>query len=161
MKKILGVTIALLGLVALTSCLRAKSTGCNYDECRSYYAPTTELNFLDTLLRNQNITATRHCTGAAFYIVNAGTGSAITSCSNVNVVSQGWTIGGSRFDSTQYNNLDLTQVIPGWRALLPKIKVGGEIDLYLPPTMAYGGVAYQGIPANSYLHFNIRLLGLN
>ncbi|TCZ74406.1 FKBP-type peptidyl-prolyl cis-trans isomerase [Flaviaesturariibacter aridisoli] len=160
MKKTLAAGAAVV-LLATTSCLKAKDTGCNYDECRSAYAPQSELDFLDTLLTNQGIQATEHCTGGFFQVVNPGTGASIDPCSNVNVVSQGWVIGGNRFDSTQYGNIDLKEVIAGWRALLPKIKVGGEINIYLPPTMAYGASGYQNVPANSYLHFNIRLTGVN
>ncbi|RYY39874.1 MAG: hypothetical protein EOO08_08235 [Chitinophagaceae bacterium] len=160
MKKTLGAALALL-LIATTSCLKQKETGCNYDECRTTFAPQNELDFLDTLLTNQGISATEHCTGGFFRVVAAGTGAEIDPCSNVNVVSKGWVIGGNRFDSSVYNNVDLKLVIPGWRALLPKIKVGGEIDLYLPPTMAYGASGYQNVPANSYLHFNVKLTGKN
>ena len=160
MKKTLAAVAAVL-LIATTSCLKAKDTGCNYDECRSYYAPQNELDFLDTLLRREGISATEHCTGGFFQIVNPGTGADIGPCSNVNVVSQGWIIGGNRFDSNAYNNMDMKLVIPGWRSLLPKIKVGGEINIYLPPTMAYGAAGYQNVPGNSNLHFNIKLTGVN
>ncbi|GAB4092289.1 FKBP-type peptidyl-prolyl cis-trans isomerase [Flaviaesturariibacter terrae] len=159
MKKTIGAALALL--ILASSCLKAKDTGCNYDECRSAFAPQGELDFLDSLLTSQGITATPHCTGGFYEIVNPGTGASIDPCSNVNVISQGWVIGGGRFDSTQYGNIDMKQVITGWRALLPKIRTGGEINMYLPPTMAYGGSAFASIPANSYLKFNVKLIGVN
>ena len=55
----------------------------------------------------------------------------------------------------------LSQVVVGWQQGIPLIAPGGNITLYLPPSLAYGPQAQTGIPANSILIFKIDLLGIN
>ncbi|MBC7512249.1 FKBP-type peptidyl-prolyl cis-trans isomerase [Candidatus Saccharibacteria bacterium] len=55
----------------------------------------------------------------------------------------------------------LNQVIKGWTAGVPGMKVGGTRRLIIPSEMAYGSVrAAANIPANSDLVFDIELVAL-
>jgi hypothetical protein len=49
------------------------------------------------------------------------------------------------------------RVIQGWEVGLQGMKVGGVRELTIPAALGYGGVARPGIPANSTLHFEVRL----
>jgi peptidylprolyl isomerase len=52
------------------------------------------------------------------------------------------------------------QLIPGWVAGLPGMKVGGRRELIVPPADAYGAGG-NGIPANDTLVFIVDLLKVN
>ncbi|KAI0674917.1 hypothetical protein C8Q78DRAFT_1009663 [Trametes maxima] len=53
------------------------------------------------------------------------------------------------------------EVIKGWDIGIVGMQVGGERMLTIPAPMAYGKRAQGGIPANSTLIFEVKLLGLN
>ena len=65
------------------------------------------------------------------------------------------------FDSGNGVSFGLNQLIVGWQEGIPLIAPGGSITLYLPPSLAYGAQAQQGIPANSILVFQIDLIRIN
>jgi len=52
------------------------------------------------------------------------------------------------------------QVIKGWDQGVVGMKVGGTRRLIVPPDLAYGAVAQNGIPANATLVFEIILLSV-
>ena len=56
----------------------------------------------------------------------------------------------------------LGELIPGWQKGIPLIKKGGEVKLYIPPSLGYGSqnVTSGGVvvvPANSILIFDVQL----
>ncbi|KAI0486054.1 hypothetical protein F4859DRAFT_502451 [Xylaria cf. heliscus] len=52
------------------------------------------------------------------------------------------------------------EVIKGWDVGIQGMSVGGERRLTVPAHLAYGSKAQPGIPANSHLVFDIKLLGI-
>ncbi|KAK5637500.1 hypothetical protein RRF57_013215 [Xylaria bambusicola] len=52
------------------------------------------------------------------------------------------------------------EVIKGWDIGVQGMSVGGERRLTIPANLAYGSKAQPGIPANSQLIFDIKLLGI-
>ncbi len=70
---------------------------------------------------------------------------------------------GMIFDSTLQNatpaQVNIGQVIPGWKEGLSTMKRGEKRTLIIPPELAYGTVGYPGvIPPNSYLVIEVELL---
>jgi peptidylprolyl isomerase len=69
---------------------------------------------------------------------------------------------GEEFDSSWGRGtpieFPLGRLIKGWQEGIPLISIGGKITLYLPPSLGYGAVAQQNIPANSILIFDIELV---
>ncbi len=63
-------------------------------------------------------------------------------------------------DTGQPFTTTLDQVIPGWKAGVPGMKVGGVRRLVIPSQYAYGPQAQAGIPANSDLVFDITVLAV-
>jgi FKBP-type peptidyl-prolyl cis-trans isomerase len=55
----------------------------------------------------------------------------------------------------------LGNVIPGWQKAIPLIGTNGNMDIYIPPSLAYGSSDYQVgdiiIRGNSYLVFHVVL----
>jgi FKBP-type peptidyl-prolyl cis-trans isomerase len=72
----------------------------------------------------------------------------------------GQTLNGHVFDQTVNEPLhvEVGRVMPGWSEGIQKIGIGGTI--YIPPWLGYGGDAVSGIPANSTLIYDIKLLDI-
>ncbi|KAH9957933.1 hypothetical protein BC827DRAFT_1261454 [Russula dissimulans] len=56
--------------------------------------------------------------------------------------------------------LGVGEVIKGWDEGVAGMKVGGERLLIIPPSLGYGNRKLDGIPPNSTLRFEIKLLGM-
>lgn len=95
-----------------------------------------------------------------------GTGDPAVLTDNLKVNYRGTLADGTEFDSSYQpgrqpflvQNLGNANVIKGWNQGLVGMKVGGKRKLIIPPSLAYGSQAIQGIPANSTLTFEVELL---
>ena len=56
--------------------------------------------------------------------------------------------------------MPLEGLVPAWMEALPKMKVGDEWTLYVPPQLGYGPAGAGPIPPNAVLIFRVKLLGL-
>lgn len=95
--------------------------------------------------------------------LKVGNGATVTASSTITAIYTGalasnGTIFQSSVDTGQPFTTTLTQVIPGWTAGIPGMKVGGQRRLIIPAQYAYGAQSQPGIPANSDLVFDITLL---
>ena len=134
------------------------------DKCNiTMGSPTTaELNTIQTYLTGKGITAQSDSRGFYYRIINAGVGGAAPGATaNVTVSYEGSLPNGSVFDATpagQTRTFPLNGLIMGWQLGIPLVTKGGIIDLYLPPSLAYGCSAVGSIPAGSMLIFRITLV---
>jgi FKBP-type peptidyl-prolyl cis-trans isomerase len=99
-----------------------------------------------------------------------GTGTAAASGMSLTVDYTGWTFDSSQpdrkglmFDTTIGKTpftftLGAGQVIKGWDQGLVGMKVGGVRQLVIPPSLGYGAVRYNSIPAYATLVFDITLI---
>jgi len=161
MKRLLGLAVA---AAFLSGCLKTnddQEPPCTYDEC-ALKAPAAEIENVKSYLLQKGVTATEHCSGLFYTIDSAGTGVAPTACSLIGARYKGMLSGGATFDSGNLTS-KLTNLVPGWRNGLPKIKAGGGMRLYIPPTLGYGAQDIKDrngnvvIPANSILVFEVKL----
>ncbi|RYY84954.1 MAG: FKBP-type peptidylprolyl isomerase [Chitinophagaceae bacterium] len=156
MKKTLCATLALLFLLG-SSCMKKKETPCDFDEC-GFSVRSSEVANIQAYLNAQGITnAVQHCSGAFYTVVHTGTGETPSPCASVRVAYGGYLTNGNNFDSSASASFRLQALIPAWPLLVPKIKEGGEIVMYVPPSLGYGSSANGPIPANSILIFRVKL----
>ncbi len=162
-------SIVLLGLVAMalvSSC--KKDDKCPYKDVAAS-APQTERDSLRSYLANNSITAVEHSSGVFYTVVSEGTGETANICSGLTVKYRGTFIpSGNVFDETPANataSFQLGKVIVGWQKGMSLIKESGKINLYIPPSLAYGpnNVTHPTtgqvlIPGNSYLKFEVELV---
>ncbi len=102
--------------------------------------------------------------------VTEGTGDAAAPGSVVTLEYEGRFQDGTVFDSSASHGQPLTfqlgqpGIIPGFQIGVNGMKVGGERNIAIPPSLGYGGEDIKDpegkilIPANSTLIFNVKLL---
>jgi peptidylprolyl isomerase/FKBP-type peptidyl-prolyl cis-trans isomerase FklB len=52
----------------------------------------------------------------------------------------------------------LSQLIPAWQVLVQLMRPGDDWTFYVPPEYGYGATAREGLPANSFLVFRVKLI---
>lgn len=70
---------------------------------------------------------------------------------------------GTVVDSTEGKEpatFSLNRLIPAWQVLIQLMRPGDIWRLYVPPQYAYGAVARDGLPANSFLTFRVELVAV-
>jgi FKBP-type peptidyl-prolyl cis-trans isomerase FkpA len=158
MKKI---AVLAFGWALFLSSCNKKNDSCSYDSC-AIKAPDSEIATLQNYLSSNSITAAMHCSGVFYSIQAEGTSGNPTACSNISVKYKGMLTNGSVFDQTATPvGFNLGMLVPAWRNVLPLIKGGGRMIMYVPPTLGYGSQANGPIPANSILIFEVDLVTVN
>lgn len=150
-----------ISLFLLSGCLK-KDTGCTY-RVENKVAPAGEEQAILSFLTANSITATKHGSNMYYEILNPGTGGSPTLCSSILIKYTGKLTNGTVFDNQNNAVFVLGSLIEGWKVGIPLIRKGGQIRLYIPPTLGYGSVDVKDqsgaviIPANSILIFDITL----
>lgn len=157
MKRRLIILFSICSIFA--SCLKSTETGCTYKDS-AIVVPASEITNLQAYVNANRPAAIQHPGGFYYEINAAGNGTATPGvCSNVTVTYAGYLTNGTKFDeNTTGTTFTLGGLIVGWQRGLPLIKSGGSINLYLPPSLGWGGNANGAIPANSITVFTIQLL---
>ena len=127
-------------------------------------APASEQQMVKAYLDSVGITATLNPSGFYYKVVTPGNGSTAGVCSHIDVTYTGTLTNGNVFDQQTNVLFTLGSLIDGWGKGIPLIKSGGEIKLYIPPTLGYGSSEVNTgttvIPPNSILIFDISLLNV-
>jgi FKBP-type peptidyl-prolyl cis-trans isomerase FkpA len=150
-------------VIFFTAC--RKEDACNYNEC-SVVVSDAESQMVKDYLDANSITATKHCSGMYYIVENAGTGATPNICNYISIHYKGMLTDGSVFDqsTTTPAVFQLGGLITAWKNVIPKIKEGGRLVMYVPPALGYGNTDARDqngnvvIPANSILIFEVDLL---
>lgn len=109
-------------------------------------------------------TSTKTLHGAYYRDIVVGTGAVIATGQTINVRYTGWLANGTKFESNVGVGdplpftFGVAQVIDGWDEALVGIRVGGQRQLIIPPSLAYGPYTYGPIPGNSVLVFTVEVI---
>jgi FKBP-type peptidyl-prolyl cis-trans isomerase FkpA len=158
--------VCLLVIVLLAGGCLKKEGGCPYSESNTV-APQNEQAMIESYLSANTISADKHPSGMYYTIVQPGADASPNLCSQVQVSYTGALTNGTVFDYSSSTVFTLGSLIEGWKKGLPLIKKGGQIKLYIPPTLGYGysDVKDQNgtviIPSGSVLVFDVTLSNLN
>ncbi|MEQ1553979.1 MAG: FKBP-type peptidyl-prolyl cis-trans isomerase [Ferruginibacter sp.] len=159
--------ITAITIAVFTSCTKTSNTDCTIAAPTAVAADSQKV-YLQNYLAANNITNATEKNGM-FYVINTqGTGVSPNICSSIGLTYIGNLINGTTdgavFDSStpgSVSQFTLSSLITGWQTVLPLVKAGGTVTLYIPPALGYGANAQgSSIPANSYLKFRISLLGV-
>lgn len=110
-------------------------------------------------------TPVKHVSYVKCQDIKVGSGATATASSTITATYTGalaatGQIFQSSLDTGQPFTTPLNQVIQGWQAAIPGMKVGGTRRMLIPAQYAYGSQAVSGIPANSDLVFDVTLLAV-
>ncbi|MEO6670933.1 MAG: FKBP-type peptidyl-prolyl cis-trans isomerase [Ferruginibacter sp.] len=166
MKKWLFLIVVVLGLF-MGSCKKDKVAGCTATQT-TIVASAAEIDSLNSYFTHNGIPAIQHESGAFYTIDSAGTGLNPGICNSVAVTYAGYLLGNpvpfQSYTDSAGIVFSLADVIVGWQRVMPVLKVGGGITIYIPPSLGYGAVDRKNgdgdviVPKNSYMKFNISLL---
>lgn len=97
--------------------------------------------------------------------LKVGTGATATATSTITAnytgaLASNGKIFQSSLDTGQPLTEPLSQLIPGWQAGVPGMKVGGTRRIFIPSQYAYGPQGGPGIPPNSDLVFDMTLIAV-
>ncbi len=103
--------------------------------------------------------------GLQYQVIEEGSGKQPSDSDTVRVHYRGTLIDGTEFDSSHSRGEPATfpvnAVIPGWREVLPLMKVGAKWKVFIPADLAYGERgAGANIGPNETLLFDIELLAI-
>lgn len=103
--------------------------------------------------------------GILYRVVSSGTGKSPNAGSIVSVFYKGSLINGKVFDSNMSGKVPdafrLRELIVGWQIALKNMKEGDKWTVYIPAAYGYGPRGVHGIPGNSTLIFEIKLVKVN
>ncbi len=150
----------LLAGIALTATACMKNTSSSNSVQDQY---NTDTKLIQNYLTSHGITAQQDSSTGIFYRIDSmGTGINPQLGDTIQVKYIGKLLTDSIFQKvdTAVTFILNQGLIPAWQICIPKIKAGGGIDIYSQSYFGFGGVAQQGIPANSVLIFNVQLLNV-
>ena len=111
-----------------------------------------------------SIKLTKDTHGLYYHIIDSGSSDPSNHpvfSSNITVTYVAKLMDHTTIDSAVNSNLGgagLYKLIPAWQIAIPKIGVGGRIQIFAPSALAYGCTGYQTIPANAPLYFDVKLI---
>lgn len=153
------VCVAIAGL----SCLKSGERTCAFSQTK-ITAPQVEQDSVAAYLDSNFIQAQHHPAGFYYKVINPGTGSdSMSLCSELLIDFKGQLTNDSVFQEGTDAFLVLGGMIEGWKMGIPLIKKGGEIILFLPPSLAFGYEDYKNeknevlVPANSMVIYTVKL----
>ena len=156
--------ICLLSLCICASSCFKKNNGCGVQ--KNIVASSTEQMEVKAYLDSNGITASLNSFGFFYKIVNEGSGATPNLCSRVYVSYKGQLTDGTVFEQDNNQIFTVGDLIEGWQKGIPLIQPGGEIKLYIPPSLGYGSTGLTDgnsnviVPPNSILVFDITLLSI-
>jgi FKBP-type peptidyl-prolyl cis-trans isomerase len=111
-------------------------------------------------------TSTKTSYGMYYRDIAPGTGAAAVDGKTVALHYSGSLTDGTNFETNGASDTPISfilgtgQVIPGWDLGIKGMLVGGQRQLIIPPSLAYGSRANGKIPANSILVFTVSLVSV-
>ncbi len=138
-----------LGLLLFSSCAKRRAEQAEKDK-----------QIILQYIEDHNLDATASGTGLYYVIDTLGTGVHPHSSSTVTVAYTGYLSDGTVFDESDASGatFSLLNVIEGWAQGIPYFKEGGSGMLLIPSELGYGRSSRPGIPENSVLIFEVRLI---
>ncbi|MEQ9302560.1 MAG: FKBP-type peptidyl-prolyl cis-trans isomerase [Marinoscillum sp.] len=96
--------------------------------------------------------------GVRFVMHTEGTGDKPKVTDRINVDYEGrFMTNGKVFDSNDSIEFPLNQLVSGWQIVLPYVKEGGSVTMYIPSGYGYGHLGGGSIPADANLIFDVTL----
>ena len=100
--------------------------------------------------------------GLIFRVIDEGSGDPVAKDDVALIEYEGSLDDGSIFDSSDAHGgpqpMSPSTTVPGFAEAMAKMREGGRYRFILPPKLAYGDQPPPGLPANSSLNFDVKIL---
>jgi FKBP-type peptidyl-prolyl cis-trans isomerase FklB len=100
--------------------------------------------------------------GVQYKMVEEGTGKQPAVSTLIEAHYAGRLLDGKEFDSSFRRNQPfqarINQLIKGWQLVLPLVREGGRVIIWVPSDLGYGDNGVPGIPGGAVLEFEVQLL---
>ena len=152
---------SLLGVLFASSVLSLGA--CGSDAVTAPPATIETATFAPALAVNL-ATSTKTTSGVYYRDIVVGTGALVTTGQTLAMHYTGWLANGTQFDTNGATDpafsfvLGTGNVIAGWHLGITGMRVGGQRQLIIPPSLGYGAQNYGTIPGNSILVFNVTIV---
>ncbi|MHA4806939.1 FKBP-type peptidyl-prolyl cis-trans isomerase [Flavitalea flava] len=137
---------------------------CDYKD-DGIIAPIVEQQAVKHYLDSLGIIAALHPRGFYYKVLTPGEGVPPGECSEITLSYKGKLTNETVFAQQSSFVTKLANLIDGWQQGVPLIRKGGDIQLFIPPSLGYGGQSQKDattgnivIPSFSILIFYIHLL---
>ncbi|WP_420318733.1 FKBP-type peptidyl-prolyl cis-trans isomerase [Ekhidna sp.] len=138
-------------------------SGCGKDEdgLTEEQQLAADLQLIDSYLESNNIDAELHESEIRYVVEVEGTGESPASDANVIVKYEGRYLNDNVFDRNFLGvNFKINQLIEAWEIMIPEMKEGGKMTIFIPSKYGYGTRGNSLIPPNTVLVFDIELVSL-
>lgn len=142
--------IPLLGILALAACLNVTEPADNpTDPAKESFDASTGVDISKM---------TKTANGVYYLDTTVGSGDLLTDQLSVDVDYSAYLKNGLVFDFGSGVPISLDRVVPGLREGMTGMRVGGVRKIVVPSALGYRNQPQGGVPPNSTLVFDIRLL---
>ncbi len=141
--------VVISALFFLLSCNKNKVDQAEIDE-----------DIIQSYIEKKGLNAKATGSGLHYVITKEGTGEHPSANATVKTAYKGYFTDEAVFDESDEDGLtfSLSSVIKGWQEGIPLFKEGGKGLLLVPSALGYGDKDYAGIPKNSVLIFEVKLI---
>ena len=139
--------IQFLLFLVLTSCSTYSDQEIqDFDSKISSYIKKNKLKFI------------KSSSGLYYHLKKNGEGKFILYTDSVTITYSGFLLNGKRIDFQKAPvKFAVRDLIAGWKEVLLMCKKGSEVQMILPPSIAYGDHKLDNIPQNSILKFDMKV----
>ena len=148
-------------VLPLAACLDTSGDGVTMPEA----VPIESASFATALGVNLQA-STRTSTGLYFRDIAVGSGPTVAAGQLVSVRYTGWLSSGQQFDSNVSEATPLEfalgagRLIPGFEQGVAGMRVGGQRQIIIPPSLAWGPGGNERIPGNAIVVFNVEVVSV-
>ena len=116
---------------------------------------------ISAYIKKNNLKFIKSPSGLYYSFKNNGQGKLIQYSDSVSITYSGYLLNGNRFDFQKVPvTFAVRDLIAGWKEVLLLCRKGSELQMILPPSIAYGDHKLDDIPQNSILKFDMKVWDL-
>ncbi len=109
-------------------------------------------------IKKNKLKLMKSSSGLYYHLKKNGEGKFILYTDSVSITYSGYLLNGNRFDFQKaLVTFAVQDLITGWKEVLLMCKKGNEVQMILPPSIAYGDHKLYNIPQNSILKFDMKV----
>ena len=113
---------------------------------------------ISTHIKRNKLKFIKSPSGLYYSFKNNGQGKFIQYSDSVSITYSGYLLNGNRFDFQKAPvTFAVQDLIAGWKEVLLLCQKGSELQMILPPSIAYGDHKLDDIPQNSILKFDMKV----